>query len=371
MANGGWLFFSRSTKKTGLDRDLFKLSMSKAGNKAKYVLLAIMGTTAVASMVMSNTATTAMMIASIMPFVKQMGKENQLSKAMLIGIPAAAAIGGMGTIIGSPPNAIAVDAINSLVRRSSNHTTIGFLEWMVLGVPIAVVLIFIFWLILSKKYNIKDQKVDLSFIQKNQLTSPEDKFQKNFVQVVLVVTVLLWLTGRWHGIPAAAVSGIPIILLPMVSIVTGDDVRQLPWDTLMLVAGGLSLGIAIQESGLAAFFVTKLSRFTFNEYAFMFVFAFATVILSNVMSNTATATILIPVASILPGVDPIALAMVIGISASCAVFLPVSTPPNAIAFSTGLLKQPDFRLGGFSIGIIGPVLAIIWVVFLFLIKYFS
>lgn len=364
----GGFFLAEALKKTGLDADLFRLSMSRVGNQAQYILLGIMGATAVLSMFMSNTATTAMMIASILPFIKQFGKENNLAKAMLIGIPAAAAVGGMGTIIGSPPNAIAVDAISSYAQ-SHGLKTIGFLEWMMLGIPIALVLTLVFWKILTRKFKVSNQIVDLSFMSNTNDQPKEmhvtDKFKKQFVLWTLGATVLLWLTGRWHGIPAAAVSGIPIILLPMVSIVTGDDVRKLPWDTLMLVAGGLSLGLAIQESGLAEFFVAKLQNFSFNEYAFLVIFAFATVILSNIMSNTATATILIPIAAILPGVNPIAMAIVIGLSASCAVFLPVSTPPNAIAFSTGYLKQSDFKLGGFSIGIIGPILAIAWVLLLY------
>lgn len=360
----GGFFLAESLKKTGLDKDLFKLSMAKAGESSKNVLLALMGTTAIASMVMSNTATTAMMIASIMPFIDSVGKDNKLSKAMLIGIPAAAAIGGMGTIIGSPPNAIAVDAINSLARKVDGVSEIGFLDWMIIGIPISIILTIIFWKILLNKFKIGNQKVNLSFIKQDELVSVEDRFQKRFVLAVLSMTIILWLTERWHGIPSAAVSGIPIILLPMVGIVSGDDVRKIPWDTLMLVAGGLSLGLAIQESGLAEYFVTKLKNFSFNGYLLMAVFAIATVVFSNIMSNTATATILIPIASILPGIEPVTMAVVIGLSASCAVFLPVSTPPNAIAFSTGLLKQSDFRTGGISIGIIGPILAIFWVLIL-------
>lgn len=185
---------------------------------------------------------------------------------------------------------------------------------------------------------------------------------------VLIITVLLWLTGSVHGIPSAAISGIPIIVLPMLGIITGVGVRKLPWDTLMLVAGGLSLGIAIQQSGLADFFVSKISNYEFYDVVFLIIFAFATVIFSNIMSNTATATILIPVATILPGVNPIEAAVVIGLSASFALFLPVSTPPNAIAFSTGYLKQSDFKLGGFWIGLLGPVLTILWVL---LLSYFG
>ncbi|MXV39212.1 DASS family sodium-coupled anion symporter [Flavobacteriaceae bacterium Ap0902] len=366
----GGFFLALALRKTGLDKDLFHLTMSKVGNKPTHILMGMMGATAMASMVMSNTATTAMMIASIVPFINKLGKDHGLSKSLLVGIPSAAAIGGMGTIIGSPPNAIAVEAINSISKSQNLGISIGFLEWMILGVPVAVILVFFFWWILNNKFKLNTMDIQEVEKPKVEISTLEEKFQKRMVLSILVITVLLWLTGRWHGIPSAAVSGIPIIIFPMIGIISGENVREIPWDTLMLVAGGLSLGLAIQESGLAEFFVAKLSNFTFNEYIFMVLFSLATVLFSNIMSNTATATILIPVASILPGVNPAYMAMIIGLSASCALFLPVSTPPNAIAFSTGLLKQSDFRLGGITVGLLGPILAILWVVLLYLIGYF-
>lgn len=366
----GGFFLALALRKTGLDKDLFELTMSRVGSEPSQILFGMMFATAIASMLMSNTATTAMMIASIVPFIHKLGKDHGLSKALLLGIPSAAAIGGMGTIIGSPPNAIAVEAINSMSKMKESGISIGFLEWMVLGVPVALILIVIFWMLLKRKFKLNEMEVADVIEVMQEPTNADMKFQKRIVLFVLGLTVLLWLTGRWHGIPSAAVSGIPIIFFPMIGVISAEDVREIPWDTLMLVAGGLSLGLAIQESGLASFFVNKLSHFTFNEFAMMTIFAFATVLFSNIMSNTATATILIPVASILPGVNPAYMAMVIGVSASCALFLPVSTPPNAIAYSLGLLKQSDFRFGGFYIGIIGPVLAIIWVLALHFMGYF-
>lgn len=366
----GGFFLALALRKTGLDSDLFKLTMKNVGSRPTQILFGIMAATSLASMVMSNTATTAMMIASILPFIDKLGKDHGLSKALLLGIPSAAAIGGMGTIIGSPPNAIAVEAINSMSKVKSSGIQIGFLEWMVLGVPVAAILVALFWFMLKNKFHLDNLNVENDVEITQAPTNFEERFQKKIVISVLVVTVLLWLTGGWHGIPSAAVSGIPIIIFPMVGIISGENVREIPWDTLMLVAGGLSLGLAIQESGLAEFFVNKLSNITFNEYAMMGIFAFATVSFSNIMSNTATATILIPIASILPGVDPVIMAMVIGLSASCALFLPVSTPPNAIAYSTGLLKQSDFRFGGITMGLLGPLLAILWVILLYFIGYF-
>lgn len=129
----------------------------------------------------------------------------------------------------------------------------------------------------------------------------------------------------------------------------------------MLVAGGLSLGLAIQETGLAEHYVKLLNNYDLNLYALMAVFSLLTVILSNFMSNTATTTILIPIAIILVSSNQVILPLVIGLSASAALFLPISTPPNAIAFSTGKLEQKDFRAGGLFAGILGPVVIIIMV----------
>jgi sodium-dependent dicarboxylate transporter 2/3/5 len=350
----GGFFMAEAMQKVGLDKTLFKLTISRFGSKPRVVLLGIMLVTALFSMVMSNTATTAMMIAAVIPFVDTLEKNAPFSKAMLIGIPAAASLGGMGTIIGSPPNAIAVDALN-------NHgIPFGFLEWMLLGFPIAIVLVLVFWFFLTKKYVPKVSEIDLGFLDEvdHQSNSKIFRIKKQFVLGVLLLTLTLWLTGNLHGIPASAVSLLPIMLLTMFRIVSGDDVRKLPWDTLMLVAGGLSLGLAIKETGLAQYYVNLLQGYDINFYMLVVIFSVLTVILSNFMSNTATATILIPIAIILASFNTEVLPLVIGLSASAALFLPISTPPNAIAFSTGRITQKDFRFGGIVAGLAGPIIII-------------
>jgi sodium-dependent dicarboxylate transporter 2/3/5 len=358
----GGFFLAEAMKKTGLDRDVFRLAVLRFSSRPRSILLRIMLATAVASMVMSNTATTAMMIASVMPLLAGLDRDSPFTKSLLIGIPAAAAIGGMGTIIGSPPNAIAVDTIN---RIDELPFKVGFLEWMAFGVPVALFLVFIMWTVLIRRFVPKVDRLDLSAIQAEEAPDPvearETRLKKRIVLIVLGLTILLWLTERLHHLPASAVSGIPIIVLTMVSIVSGDDVRRLPWDTLMLVAGGLSLGLAIEQTGLAEYYVTKLAEIPMNFWLLTAVFALATVVFSNIMSNTATATILIPMAVLWSGPHPLILPVVIGLCASCALFLPVSTPPNAIAYSTGRIEQKDFRLGGSVIGLLGPVSIIVWI----------
>jgi len=360
----GGFVIAEAMQKVGLDKTLFKLTISKFGSKPRNVLLGIMLVTAIFSMIMSNTATTAMMIAAVLPFIHTLDKNAPFSKALLIGIPAAASLGGMGTIIGSPPNAIAVDALN-------NHgIAFGFLEWMIIGFPIAIILVLIFWFFLINKFVPKVTTIDLGFLKEIDKTTNSKLFiiKRKIVLGVLLLTLTLWLTGNLHGIPASAVSLLPIMLLTMLGIVTGNDIRKLPWDTLMLVAGGLSLGLAIQETGLALYYVNLLNNYNLNFYMLVVVFSLLTIILSNFMSNTATTTILIPIAIILVSSNTVILPLVIGLSASAALFLPISTPPNAIAFSTGELEQKDFRFGGLVAGIIGPIIIIGMVL---LLKMFS
>lgn len=366
----GGFFLAEGMKKTGLDKDLLKITVPKFGNRSDIILLGLMMLTAVLSMLMSNTATTAMMIATITPILKNLGSKAPLSKNLLIGIPAAAAIGGMGTIIGSAPNAIVVGALEGMGVK------VSFLEWMLFGIPIAAILIFVFWFVLLKSNPIKTKTLQLNSLfntTEERLPQKHALLHKRITLIILVGTLVLWLTSGFTGIPVAAVSGVPIVGLTMFSIIQSDEVRALPWDTLMLVAGGLALGLAVQEQGLAQYFVGLIPASDINIYVLYVAFGLLTVIFSNIMSNTATATIFIPIAISLTmsigASNSITLPMIIGLSASCALLLPVSTPPNAIAFSTGMLKQSDFRLGGVLVGLLGPAIVILWSLFIIGIFY--
>lgn len=236
------------------------------------------------------------------------------------------------------------------------------------GMPLAFVLLLVFWFVLVKKYRIQQEgNLNFDFLQNSSPASANqvENWHKVVVLVILAITLFCWLTSKWIGIPVAAASGIPIVGLTMLGVLEAKDIRQLSWDTLMLVAGGLALGLAIEEQRIATHFVEKISGVQLSFFALLVLFGFITVILSNFMSNTAATTILIPMGvSLLAMVDtdanPIILPLVIGLSASCALFLPVSTPPNAIAFSTGLIQQSEFRLGGVVIGLLGPILSILW-----------
>lgn len=355
----GGFFLAEALQKMGLDLQLFQFTLRRFGKKPHQILLGMMLTTTLGSMLISNTAMAAMMMASVMPLIKRKGPRHPLSRALLIGVPAAASIGGMGTIIGSPPNAIAVGALQAM------GLDIDFLTWMIYGVPVALALSLAFWALLTRSFRSPDlrEKLDLSFLAEAKLSWPAGEGYKSYVVVfTLIVTIGLWLSSPWHGIPVAVVSALPIVALTMSSVIWASDVRSLPWDTLMLVAGGLALGLALTDSGLADFFVQQLD-FDWPLYLFLPLLGLVTVLFSNIMSNTATTTIMVPLALLLLQGDVVGMtlaALTIALSASCALLLPVSTPPNAIAFSTGYLEQKDFRLGGLFFGLLGPLLAAGW-----------
>ncbi|MCX6244807.1 MAG: DASS family sodium-coupled anion symporter [Bacteroidetes bacterium] len=352
----GGFFLASAMTKTKLDEALFRFTLKVSGKKPANVLIGLMFTTMVASMLMSNSATTAMVLAATMPLLTALGKKSGFAKALLLGIPIAATTGGMATIIGTPSNAIAVGAL------SNAGITIEFVDWMKYGVPLSIVLTAISCFVLIKIFIRDHTPISLDFLEKkDNVNSGGSVLQRRIVIVIIIVTVGLWLTTSLHGMTVAAICAIPLVFLTLTGVLEGKDVRALPWDTLLLVAGGLSLGMALEQTGLLNIYAQRLITMDINSMVLMAILAFITMLVSNIMSNTAASTVLIPLGMTILVAFKAEIALIIAFSASSAMFLPVSTPPNAIAFSTGLLEQKDFRLGGILIGLLGPVLAILWV----------
>lgn len=355
----GGFFLAKGMSIVNLDNALFRFTIRRFGDKPERLLLGLMMTTALGSMIMSNTATTAMMVSSIVPLVLTLGKTAKYSKALLIGIPAAASVGGIGTIIGSTPNAIAVGALQEV------GINITFVEWMMVGFPTGLFLVYIFWRYLIKHYKLRGIEIDLSALKTKEVKT--DLFKKRAVIFTLFATITLWLTEPVHGIPVAATSAVPMVLLTLTQVITAEHVRSLPWDTLMLVAGGLAMGIAIVDVGLARIIMDAIYQLPFPVFVLPAIFALVGVLLSNVMSNTAASSILVPLAVALPLPFGFAAPVIVAIACSCSLLLPVSTPSNAISYGTGLIEQNEFRTGGYFFIIAGPLAAIIsvliWVVF--------
>lgn len=354
----GGFFLSEGMRKTNLDLSLFRFSVSLFGSKPKYLLMGIIVVTSLLSLIISNTATAAMILASVMPLLDSEGKKSPLTKAILISIPVAATFAGMASLISSPPNLIVVDTLKS------KGFDVSFNSWLILGLPPALLLLAGFWYSVNKKYLKDNREVDLSFLDVKIIKTQKMRLQRLYVISTLIATVFFWMMGHHWQIPTAITALLPIMFLPMLGVITAEDVRKLPWDTLMLVAGGLALGIAIKEM-LAPHFSTYLADIQLHKIMMMVIFGLITIIFSNIMSSTATATIIINIAAVvLPVSQLLPVALTIGLCSSCGLFLPVSTPPNAIVFSTGMIRQSDFNLGGFFGGVVGLLVSIIWVLFL-------
>jgi solute carrier family 13 (sodium-dependent dicarboxylate transporter), member 2/3/5 len=354
-----WLFFAgfvlaAGAVKTGFDRTMALAILSRIPPRPCWILLAVMGITFTFSMFMSNTATAAMMVAVMGPLVASFEDDDAFGRGLLLGVAFAASLGGMGTLIGTPPNAIAAGALGAGV--------ISFAGWMGAGLPVGVVLAGVVWLYLMLRYPSRKRTIDFGPLRESAAeATPVAYWQVAFVPLVFAVTVGLWLTTAVHGIPSTVVSFVPITAFAVGGILDSDDVRRLPWEVLLLLAGGLSLGVGVSETGLALWLVNLIPIGQLPFWALAVALAYVALWLSNFMSNTAAANILVPLGLAVSGAGHQAeLVVPIALAASAAMLLPITTPPNAIVYASGRITARDFVLIGVGLGIVAPPLIVFW-----------
>ncbi len=186
-------------------------------------------------------------------------------------------------------------------------------------------------------------------------------WQRPVVAVTFAATVLLWMTGQWHRVPATAVALVPIVVFSSTGILDGRDIRSLSWDVLLLMVGGLALGVGVKETGLAEWLVSALPLEGMGTAGAILMISYAAVALSNFMSNTAAANILLPIGMALMSGLESHIAVPIALAASAAMCLPISTPTNAIVFAAGRLETRDLLAGGLLIGALAPILSCAWI----------
>jgi sodium-dependent dicarboxylate transporter 2/3/5 len=184
---------------------------------------------------------------------------------------------------------------------------------------------------------------------------------------IFAFTLVMWVTESLHGISSNYVALIPIAALSMFKVMEAADLRNLPWEVLWLVAGGIAMGIYMDETKLSDWLVSRIEWTSFSGILILAMFALIGLVISNFMSNTVAATLLMPLAITIgatQGADSIAnptlLALMIGLGTSFAMVLPISTPPNAIAMATGVVKTADMAKSGILVGLIGLVLMLIF-----------
>lgn len=354
---GGFVLAIAATS-TGLDQSLARVMLKPFGTKSEIVVLGFMIVTAVFSMFMSNTATAAMMLAIIAPVLRQLPVDGKGRTALALSIPVAANLGGIGTPIGTPPNAIALRYITS--PDSGLNIEIGFGQWMMIMVPLVIVILLFAWLLLIKMFPFKQRNFEIKI---------EGQFKKDaksiVVYVTFAVTVVLWLLDRVTGLNANVVAMIPVAVFAVTGVIGTKELKLINWDVLWLVAGGFALGVGMEGSGLAKHIISTIP---FGEWSPLLVFAGSGLIcytMSTFMSNTASAALLVPIlATVAKGMgDSIApyggvTTMLVGIAvaASTAMALPISTPPNALAHATGMTTQKEMAKVGIIVGLVGIAL---------------
>lgn len=351
---GGFVLAIMASK-VGLDVYLARILLKPFGTKPQMVLLGFLVLISVMSMFMSNTATAAMMLAFLAPVLKTLPESGGGRVSLAMSIPIAANIGGLGTPIGTPPNAIAIGQL------AKDGIEIGFGEWMIRMVPVVFIMIIFAWVLLMLLFPFKVKKIEINI---DGDVKRDWKFWT--VTVTFLVTILLWMTGEITHLNSNIVALIPFAVFAVLGIFTRDDFAKVDWHVLWMVAGGFALGTAMNKTGLAAALVEAIPFGTWSPLVVLIVAGLVGWLLSNFIANSSAANLLVPILATVAIAMKDTLAVYGGVttllvcvaaSTSFAMLFPISTPPNAIASSTGLVKTHDMTKVGLIVGILGIALS--------------
>lgn len=382
---GGFLL-AAAMQKWGLDRRfaLWLLTRGKFAEDSRYVLLGMMTATAFISMWISNTATTAMMLPLGVGILSFMGIEpgnSKIGTAVMLGIAWSASVGGMGTIIGTPPNGIALGVLNATYGDDPTFQRITFVDWMLFGVPYVILFIPLVWYVLLKVFPPEIRAIEggkarllVEYKQHGRLSRAE----KSTIVVVLLAAIL-WLTMplrndifpaflayhlQWLDEYAVGIfAGVLLFVIP-VEITKGKfvldwrDTNRVDWGVLILFGGGIALSDAMFKSGLGTWIASSfVGMFGSPSTIAMIVIVVLLIdFLTEITSNTAVTSMMVPIVISIAqstGGDAKALTIACALAASMAFMLPVGTPPNALVYGSGYVKLKDMIRGGFILDILG------------------
>jgi sodium-dependent dicarboxylate transporter 2/3/5 len=381
---GGFLL-AVTMEKWGLHKRIALSIMTLVGTSPNRLVLGFMLATAFLSMWISNTATTAMMLPIALAVGEMFRPQDQegpyqFGIALMLGVAYAASIGGISTLIGTPPNAVLAGAANELLG-----TDIGFVEWMGVGLPMTFVMLPVTWIVLTRfLYPPGDLSGDASGVIESEREGLGSMSRgEKMTAIVFVLTALAWVLRSEKTFGAFTIPGLETIspnirdstiamtaaavlfILP-VNWKKGEfaldwrTAQRIPWGVLVLFGGGLSLARAMDQSGLAVWiggFVASLDAVP--VVVIIAVVATLVIFLTEVTSNTATSTMAMPImagAAMGLGMEPLLVMTTAGLAASMAFMLPVATPPNAIVFASGYITIPQMSRAGIVLNIIAIVL---------------
>ncbi len=372
----GGFIIALALERTLLHKRIALNIVRMVGTKPSSIIIGFMIAAAFLSMWVSNTATAMMMLPIALSIIGLVEREKHMEAGelqtnfglgMLLCLAYACNIGGLGTLIGTPPNALMAGYM-----LDNYQVEIGFGQWMLIGVPLAVISLPIVYFVLTRfLYPLKIKIIPGGKAIINQELEEAGRMSKaeKMVAVVFMITAGMWVTRPLLEpyIPNISDTGIAIFgailmfLLPInfknfEFVLNWGDAKRLPWEVLILFGGGLSLAAAITDTGLADWIGMQLSGLDWIPiFVLLIVSLIVIIFLTEVTSNTATAAAFLPIlasVAIMMGQDPMLLAVPAAIGASCAFMLPVATPPNAIVYGSGLISIPQMARAGFFVNIL-------------------
>ncbi|MAV04907.1 MAG: anion transporter [Flavobacteriaceae bacterium] len=358
------------------------------GTNVKNVILGFMVATAFLSMWISNTATSVMMlpigmsiISQLMDNPKTVENENQnFGKALMLAIAYSASIGGMATLIGTPPNLVLATIV-----QETYGIEITFSKWFMFGLPISLILLAICWKYLTEiAFTFKQKKFPggRNEINKQLKSLGKLSYEEKMVLLIFVGTAFAWITRSFllqKLIPnlddtiIAVIAGILLFILPASKsknrkLINWEEAVKLPWGILLLFGGGLALAQGFKTSGLAEWIGGQLTLLEGASIFILLLFLIALVnFLTEITSNLATTAMILPILaplSLVLDVNPFILMVGATVAASCAFMLPVATPPNAVVFGSGYLRIPDMAKTGVWMNLFSIIFLTIMVYFL-------
>ncbi|MDH3219197.1 MAG: DASS family sodium-coupled anion symporter [Gammaproteobacteria bacterium] len=343
----GGFILAQGIQKYEIDLRIAHEILKRVGDRPLIFVLGLMLVTAFLSMWMSNTASAAIMIPISIIVLKEnrlFHRHSRFAKAAVLAVAYAATIGGIGSLVGSPPNAIAARYLNQ------ENIDLSFVEWMFRALPFVVLALFFTWLLLAIFNRPEIEKIHFDY-RARKLDRPQ-----KILFIVFLVTVAGWLTTEYTGYSPSTVALIPVIGLFATGLLDSSDLSKISWPTLLLFGGGLSLGSAVSQVGIDSLVAGMVRDWIAGIPLFLtlLMLVFLGIGVTMVASNTASAAILIPL--MLPlsdslGIDMKAIAILIAIGVSLDFMMPVGTPPSAIAYSTGVVNVREMIKNGFFVNI--------------------
>jgi sodium-dependent dicarboxylate transporter 2/3/5 len=391
----GGFFLAVTIERWDLHRRIALMTLKWVGLSPSRIVLGFMAASGFLSMWVSNTATTMMMVPIAMALTEQArtarpgdAQIDSFARCLMLGIAYSSSMGGIATLIGTAPNTVMAGIIDKMF-----NVELGFGRWMLLGLPMAVTMIALCWLILTKKlFPLGDvQLADSERVLQDQLAALGPiSYPEKLTVVVGTLTAAAWLSrgllqksatliAHWpafanvHDATIAVVCGLALFAIPLdfkkrEFLLDWKTAVKIPWDVIILFGGGLAIASGFRKSGLAQLIADQLGSLQgMDVLPFVAAVVVTTIFLTELTSNTATATLLSPImgsAAIAMGVHPFATIVGACVAASFAFMLPVATPPNAVVFGSGYLTIKDMARAGVWMNLVGAVVIVLGVVYL-------